>query len=275
MARGRRAGQRQRQPLRAEARRRGRLHQHQPERAKARLRRHLHRRRARRSRSRTASLRIVAGRPRAQVRRRGRADHLQRRLCRRAGPAGALRHRALRVPAHRGGPGAGRGRARHRHRARHPGAHGLPARSSRESAPMDARIFRAEPMGLGGHAARPAARRARQLRRRAQHRCSSTSRACTSATRTTSSASATRGRAALPGDRPQGRGWSSTTTPSGSTTSWPTPTRMVRDLHDAYYTTASRYTTSAFMRLKLGDALHRRESRRTSFETAVTSVLRR
>ena len=41
-------------------------------------------------------------------------------------PAGALRDRALRLPAHRGGHGAGRGGAGHRHRARHPGADGLP-----------------------------------------------------------------------------------------------------------------------------------------------------
>ncbi|BEP58826.1 MULTISPECIES: acyl CoA:acetate/3-ketoacid CoA transferase [unclassified Variovorax] len=33
---------------------------------------------------------------------------------------------------------------------------------------------------------------------------------------------------------------------------------MVRDLSERYYTTVSRYTTSAFMRLKLGEALERR-----------------
>ena len=43
------------------------------------------------------------------------------------GQSRALRHRALRVPADAGGPGADRGGARHRHRARHPGAHGFRA----------------------------------------------------------------------------------------------------------------------------------------------------
>jgi hypothetical protein len=86
----------------AEARRRRRLHQHQPEREARGLRRHLHRRRARgRGRGRTAAHR--ARRPMPQVRRRGRADHLQRRLRGRDRPAGALRDRALRLPAHAAG----------------------------------------------------------------------------------------------------------------------------------------------------------------------------
>ena len=96
----------------AQARRRRRLHQHQPERAGGGLHRHLHRRRAARSRSRTAELRIVQeGRARKFVAAVG-ADHLQRRLRRRARPAGPLRHRALRVPPQPRGPGADRGGAR-------------------------------------------------------------------------------------------------------------------------------------------------------------------
>ena len=39
---------------------------------------------------------------------------------------------------------------------------------------------------------------------------------------------------------------------------------MVRDVHARFYDKASRYTTSAFMRLKLGGELRRREMRRTS-----------
>jgi propionate CoA-transferase len=34
---------------------------------------------------------------------------------------------------------------------------------------------------------------------------------------------------------------------------------MARDVQERFYSKASRYTTSAFMRLKLGDALQRRE----------------
>jgi len=42
---------------------------------------------------------------------------------------------------------------------------------------------------------------------------------------------------------------------------------MVRYMETHYYTTASRYTTSAFMRLKLGDALARRRVKAHIFET--------
>ena len=42
---------------------------------------------------------------------------------------------------------------------------------------------------------------------------------------------------------------------------------MVRYLETNYYTTASRYTTSAFMRLKLGEAMSRRQVKPHIFET--------
>jgi propionate CoA-transferase len=43
---------------------------------------------------------------------------------------------------------------------------------------------------------------------------------------------------------------------------------MARDVQTRFYAKASRYTTSAFMRLKLGDALTRREMAPHVFETA-------
>lgn len=42
---------------------------------------------------------------------------------------------------------------------------------------------------------------------------------------------------------------------------------MVRAVHDAYYTSVARYTTSAFMRMKLGDALSHRDVAPHIFET--------
>jgi propionate CoA-transferase len=42
---------------------------------------------------------------------------------------------------------------------------------------------------------------------------------------------------------------------------------MVRYLETNYYTTASRYTTSAFLRVKLGEALSRRRVAAHIFET--------
>jgi propionate CoA-transferase len=42
---------------------------------------------------------------------------------------------------------------------------------------------------------------------------------------------------------------------------------MAREVQGGFYTSASRYTTSAFMRLKLGDALQRREMAPHVFET--------
>ena len=45
--------------------------------------------------------------------------------------------------------------------------------------------------------------------------------------------------------------------------------RMVRYMETHYHTTASRYTTSAFLRLKLGEALSRRRVAPHIFETSV------
>ena len=122
-----------------------------------------------------------ARRAAAQVRRSGRADHLQRRGGGAQGPAGALRHRALRVRAAAGGHGADRGGARHRHRARHPGAHGLPADRRRSRSRWTRASSGRKPMQLVDALLGPAAGRPPELRRRAQHCCSSTSRAWRSA----------------------------------------------------------------------------------------------
>jgi propionate CoA-transferase len=46
-----------------------------------------------------------------------------------------------------------------------------------------------------------------------------------------------------------------------------TYTAMLRYLETHYYTTATRYTTSAFLRLKLGEALARRQMKPHIFET--------
>ena len=43
---------------------------------------------------------------------------------------------------------------------------------------------------------------------------------------------------------------------------------MARDVQARFYAKATRYTTSAFMRLKLGDALQRRAMAPHVFETA-------
>ena len=49
---------------------------------------------------------------------------------------------------------------------------------------------------------------------------------------------------------------------------------MARDVQSRFYDKASRYTTSAFMRLKLGDALQRREMAPHVFETAQEAAAR-
>ena len=47
---------------------------------------------------------------------------------------------------------------------------------------------------------------------------------------------------------------------------------MARDVQARFYARASRYTTSAFLRLKLGDALQRRAMAPHVFETAAEAV---
>jgi propionate CoA-transferase len=49
---------------------------------------------------------------------------------------------------------------------------------------------------------------------------------------------------------------------------------MARDVQARFYANASRYTTSAFMRLKLGDALRRRAMAPHVFETAAEAAAR-
>ena len=62
------------------------------------------------------------------------------------------------------------------------------------------------------------------------------------------------------------RSWS-TTTISASTELVDAYADMVRYMEDAYYTEVSRYTTSAFLRVKLGDALERAGVKPHLFET--------
>ena len=47
---------------------------------------------------------------------------------------------------------------------------------------------------------------------------------------------------------------------------------MARDVQSRFYGKASRYTTSAFMRLKLGEALQRRRMAPHVFETAAEAA---
>ena len=91
------AGQRQRQPLRPEARRRGWLHQHQPERPAARVRRDLHAPRPLQGPGRPAGHQPTARSPKfvAEVEQRTFSGDVRGRRR----PAGAVRHRALRLPA--------------------------------------------------------------------------------------------------------------------------------------------------------------------------------
>ena len=77
-----------------------------------------------------------------EIHRRGRADHLQRSLRGGIGPTGALRHRALRVPAGPRRHGADRGGAGHRHQSRHPGADGVHADRAQSRAHGSAHLSR-------------------------------------------------------------------------------------------------------------------------------------
>ena len=99
---------------------------------------------------------------------RGRASHLLRRLCRQAGPARALRDRALRLPADTGGARAGRSRTRHRHRTRYPCPHGFQADHSKPPADGPAPV-RARPHGAASSHVGAIVCRALPLRGQAAH----------------------------------------------------------------------------------------------------------
>ena len=228
------------------------------------LRRHLHGRRARdRGRGRAAAHR--ARRQDAEVRRRGRADHLQRRLRGRDRPAGALRHRALRLPAHASRHGADRGRAGHRHRARHPRPHGLHADRRRAEADGRAHLPRRADGPRAG-ASRPEPGRAHQLRRRAQHLFLNFE---GFQVRTIDDVDLVR-REFETQCRAIGRKVALVVNYDGFTLDPAVSDAyfsMITYMQSRYYATASRYTTSAFMRLKLGAGLSERDLAPHVFET--------
>ncbi len=166
-----------------------------------------------------------------------------------------------------GGRGADRGRAGHRHRARHPRAYGLPPDRARPGADGRAHV----PPGADGaraDPARPVARRPHQLRCGAEHRCSSTSKASRSAP--TDDVELVR-REVETRCRAIGHKVALIVNYDGFTLDPAVSDAyfsMITYLQQRYYTTASRYTTSAFMRLKLGAGLTDRELMPHVFETA-------
>ena len=95
-------------------------------------------------------LRVVSEGTQRKFVRAGRAPHVQRPRSAAPRPAGAVRDRALRVPARRSGrPGADRDRARHRPGARRAGADGLHARDQPGPAADGRRAFSpTAPIGL-------------------------------------------------------------------------------------------------------------------------------
>ena len=212
-------------------------------------------------------LRIVKEGTQPQVREAGRADHLQRRLRGRDRPAGALRDRALRVPPHARGHGA---RPRWR-----PGidierdilAHMDFTPIVREPAPMDPRIFRDEPMqldetllglGLAERVSYDAERNILFLNLEGLHvqAPATTSTACGAWSRSAARRSASKVALVVNYDNFL-----------IDAAVADTYAAMVRYMETHYYTTASRYTTSAFLRLKLGEALARRRVAPHIFET--------
>ena len=212
--------------------------------------------------------RLVLARPRRrrQIRPRGGTSHLQRRIRGAARPAGAVRDRALRVPPRPGRAGADRDRARRRSGARHPGAHGF-SPVIRERAAADGRAHL--PPRTDRPARRPAGHPAgaavllrsgaelvlRELRRLV---------------------GAQRGEIARSGK------WSSRS--SGAARSvyaivnydgfsilpelLDAYSAMVQELTDRFYSGVTRYTTSGFLRVKLGDALKKRGVAPHIFESA-------
>ena len=206
----------------------------------------------------------------AQVRARGRAPHLLRAACapQRGQPVLYVTERCV-FRLTRGGPGADRDRARHRPRARHP-------RRRWTSRPIVARP------AADGRAHLP--RRADGAARRHAARCplDAALHATTRAERALHQLRAARGQDAarrrgdprarcerdLRAARATRSTRSSTTRASASTATSRTPTpRWCKDVVERYYVGVTRYTTSAFLRVKLGDALREREVAPHIFES--------
>ena len=135
--------------------------------------------------------------------------------------------------------------------------------------PMDARIFRPEPMGLERELlGLRVPRRAHQLRRRAQHpvpqlrgpagpRREATWRRCR--TRSTNRCQQIGQRVKVVVNYDYFRIDESLLDAYA---------KMIRHMEDTYYITVTRYTTSAFLRAKLGEELSKRNVAPHVFETA-------
>ena len=172
--------------------------------------------------------------------------------------AGHLRDRALRVPAHARRTGADRGGARHRHRASDILAHMDFKPIINKPMPMDRAHLRDEPMELMAELTEPQAVASASLRQRPQHPVPQPRRAGACARRATSTIC--------------GRCWSTRCVAAGRRVNSVVNhdgCRIAEDLYDDYaemiqymmenhYLTTTRYTTSAFMRLKMQEALSKR-----------------
>jgi acyl CoA:acetate/3-ketoacid CoA transferase len=135
-----------------------------PERQEGGLRRHLQRGWAGGGGGARTSAHRARGRG-EEVRRRGRAPHVQRRPGGEMEEGCALRHRALCVPPVRGGAGADRDRPRRRSPARHPRPHGLRAGDEAPALADGCADLRRRADGLAPRPARPSARASAGLRR--------------------------------------------------------------------------------------------------------------
>ena len=132
---------------------------------------------------------------------------------------------------------------------------------------MDRRIFAHAAMGLTGPCSTSTST-AGSLRCRAATRCSSISRACASAPPRTSttSRSAVEGRCREIGHRvPVVVNYDNFRIDPELVDAY---AAMVRHMEDTCYTEVTRYTSSAFLRLKLGDALERAGVKPHLFESA-------
>jgi acyl CoA:acetate/3-ketoacid CoA transferase alpha subunit len=184
-----------------------------------------------------------------------RADHVQRPGGCGPGQAGALRHRALRVPAAPGRAGAGGGRAGDRSRSGRSGPDEVPADRSGRSVDGPAYLpSRAD--GLAGAHARSRSHRPARLRSRAQYPIPQLRGALRASARGRGGDPGG-GCGAMPNDRPPDSGGGELRRlPAGPSRGGPYA-EMVRSLEEAFYTRVARHTTSAFMRAKLGHILTR------------------